>query len=231
VVVLLAEPNSRQRCLADYYSWVSPRPTSSCQDSLGVVAVAADAKLAALVEVYRSRSLEEQCRFQARSVGLHSVSACWQVNLCEAGKAHLKSQLPSSRLQHHPYSSSTSVASPHVLCTAIPCSAESPATPSRFQFWRHSCSARDKHCGNRSGRAPHARNGGLGLRCSVGTTHVSDHSGLRQATTPNPPGPRNRSQWSKSDSIRRRSSAWTTPEPFADSCWSDRCDVRFHALW
>jgi hypothetical protein len=185
---------------------MSPHPISSCRDSLGVVAVAAVAKLAALGEVYRSRSLEERCRFQARSAGLHSASACQQVSPCEAGKVHLKSQLPSSRLPHHPYSSSKSVASLHVLCTAFPCFAGSPAAPSRSRFWRHSCSARDKHCGNRSGRAPHARNGGLGLRCSVGTTHVSDHSGLRQAT-PNPPGPRNRSRWSKSDSIRRRSSA------------------------
>ena len=35
--------------------------------------------------------------------------------------------------------------------------------------------------GNRSGLTPRAMNAGLGLRCSVCTNHVSDHSKLRKA--------------------------------------------------
>jgi hypothetical protein len=38
-----------------------------------------------------------------------------------------------------------------------------------------------RRCGNKSGLMPRAMNGGLGLRCSVCTNHVSDHSKLRKA--------------------------------------------------
>jgi hypothetical protein len=205
------------------------RPTSSCRDSLDVVAVAVDVKSEARVEGCLSTSLAVQCRLQARSVGPQSASACWQVNLCEVWKVHLR-LLPLILLQRRPYSSSRSVVNPRALCTATPYSEGSPAMPFRSRFWRHSSMALGKHCGNRSDLVPHATNGGLGLRCSVPIIHVSDHSRLPQST-PNPPGPRNRSRWSKSDSIRRKSSAWTTPAPFADSCWPEMCGVCYHAQW
>jgi hypothetical protein len=129
--------------------------------------VAADVRRAVSVEGYLRRSLGVQCHLPAKSVGLHLTSVWWQVNLCEAWKVRLKAQLPSSHLQRHPYSSSMFPANPHALCTATPYSAGNPAMPSRSRFWRHSCSALGRRCGNRSGPVPHARNEGLGLRCSV----------------------------------------------------------------
>lgn len=64
--------------------------TSSCRDSLGVVAAAAGVKLEATVEGYLRRSLEVQCRLQAMLVGPQSASAWWQVNPYEeVWKVHL----------------------------------------------------------------------------------------------------------------------------------------------
>lgn len=171
----------RNCCFVDCSLWVCHRPNSSCPKSLDVVVVVVGGKLAAQVEGYPSKSLEVQYRPQARLVGLQSASAWWQAILCEVWKVHQEPQLPSSRPQHHPCSSSRFVASPLSLCTAVPCSVESPAAPFRSQSWVHSSTGLCKHCGNKSDPVPRARSEGLGLRCSVSQIMSAVDLGYRKA--------------------------------------------------
>lgn len=154
------------------------------------MAAAADARPAAQVEGYPNKSQEEQYLLPAMSAD-RSASACRQVILCAVWKVRLKQQMSCSRRPHRPCSSSKSATSPRALCTATPYSGESPAAPFRFRSWEHSWMGLGRHCGSRSGREPRARNGGLGLRCSVVEVLSAITSGQSQGT-PNPPGPQNR---------------------------------------
>lgn len=182
---------------------------------------------------YTTVSGAERVFFLAQAVGrpaggLHSSLAEWYlhpatsylhhlllVSVCLSrpgilyfGKAHRRCSSLSPRLLACFFSVRRK--DPPSPCTAAPYPATTDAKPSPSRFsagsWRAFC----RHCGSRSGPAHFARRGGLPARCSAVTMHHQYRWVEVIKITCNAPALRSRWPSSKSNNIRRMSSAWTT---------------------